>query len=264
MTRKPSISDPAFDAHVQNYDAALARGIFVPDEDKELFAKGRVRWLAGRLSELDQSPQRMLDFGCGTSTGNHILAGQYPEATVLGIDISGASLKTGRALHGMERGQFRLTQEYQPACEMDLAVCIGVFHHLPPAERAGAVTLVHGVAPARPPLCFLGKQSLESRHALCNEPDSVRPGRHYAHAAGGQTAFTRRRLRGVAHGFSVCLSEISGLAAQAGAGPCRTAIGGKVPDPRSPRLKSREIMNTIAATSVVAMPTCRRWRETNA
>lgn len=142
MTRKPPTSDPAFDAYAQNYDTALAKGISVSGEDKEFFAAGRVHWLAGRLRKLDQSPRRILDFGCGTGTGAHFLGEQYPEGTVLGIDISGSSLETGRQLHGGARVQFRLTQEYQPAGERDLAFCNGVFHHIPPAERAGAVELV--------------------------------------------------------------------------------------------------------------------------
>jgi SAM-dependent methyltransferase len=142
VTHKPPTSDPVFDAYAQNYDSALARGISVSGEDQEFFAAGRVQWLAGRLRELGQSPQHILDFGCGTGTGAHFLAEQYPNGTVLGIDISGSSLATGRQLHGGARVQFRLTQDYQPAGEMDLAFCNGVFHHIPPPERVGAVELV--------------------------------------------------------------------------------------------------------------------------
>src|ERR1041385_7363322 len=138
MTPKPTSADPAFDAYAQNYDAALAQGLAVSGENKEFFAEGRVRWLARRLRELGEAPRRMLDFGCGTGTGAHFLAAEFSAATVLGIDISGASLETGRALHGGPRLEFRLTQEYSPAGEMDLAFCNGVFHHISPAERAGA------------------------------------------------------------------------------------------------------------------------------
>lgn len=143
MSRDSSSERSAFDAYATDYDAALEQGISVSGEDKEYFAHGRVQWLARRLRESGENPRRILDFGCGTGTGVRFLGEHFGEARVLGVDISAASLATGRRLHGSARIQFLLAEAYQPAGEMDLAFCNGVFHHIPVAERASAVALIH-------------------------------------------------------------------------------------------------------------------------
>lgn len=142
MSQPASNPNPEFDAYATDYDSALEQGISVSGEHKEYFAQGRVDWLAARLEKLNFAPTRIFDFGCGTGTGARILVEKYGAAKVLGVDISGSSLDTGRKLHGAAGVQFQLTGEYQPAGEMDLAFCNGVFHHIPLAERAGAVTTV--------------------------------------------------------------------------------------------------------------------------
>jgi SAM-dependent methyltransferase len=141
MSREPA-PRPAFDAYASDYDRALQEGISVSGEDKEYFAQGRVAWLARRLEVANLKPQRILDFGCGTGSGAQFLSRQYPQADVLGVDISAASLETGRRLHGSPRVTFRQSGEYEPRGEMDLAYCNGVFHHIPLVERAGAVDFV--------------------------------------------------------------------------------------------------------------------------
>lgn len=40
-------------------------------------------------------------------------------------------------------GDFSATRRYQPSGEVDLAFCNGVFHHIPPPERRGAVDYVY-------------------------------------------------------------------------------------------------------------------------
>jgi SAM-dependent methyltransferase len=136
-------SAPEFDAYAKDYDTALQEGISVSGEDKEFFAQGRVKWLADRLRGINERPGMVLDFGCGTGTGAHFLADEYPDARILGVDISTASLETARKIHPSERIKFCPTGDYQPAGEMDLVFCNGVFHHIPIAQRAGALALIH-------------------------------------------------------------------------------------------------------------------------
>jgi SAM-dependent methyltransferase len=143
MRRNSESNAPSFDAYAKNYDIALGRGISVSGENKEYFARGRVEWVARRQREAGENPRRILDFGCGTGTGARFLSEQYSAADVLGVDVSIASLETGRQLYGSARVQFSLMNEYRPATEMDLVFCNGVFHHIPVAERAAAVELIH-------------------------------------------------------------------------------------------------------------------------
>lgn len=142
MNTMPTPPTPEFDAYATDYDAALNQGIAVSGESKEYFAKGRVDWLASKLDALGLQPRRILDFGCGTGTSAPMLTGKFQKASVLGVDISKSSIETARKTYGSPRVEFKVTDNYQPAGEMDLAFCNGVFHHIPLAARAAAVETV--------------------------------------------------------------------------------------------------------------------------
>ena len=142
MNNKPPSPAPEFDAFATNYDDALNRGISVSGESKEFFAQGRVNWLAQRLANLELAPKRILDFGCGTGTSAPILSEKFKDASILGVDISPSSIETARKDFNSPQVKFKVTEEYAPAGEMDLAFCNGVFHHIPLAERAAAVDVV--------------------------------------------------------------------------------------------------------------------------
>ena len=142
MSNKPPIPTPEFDAYATDYDAALNQGISVSGESKEYFAHGRVDWLARRLAEIGQHPTQILDFGCGTGTSAPILSDKFKGSAVLGVDISRSSIITAEEDFGSPRVRFKATEEYSPQCEMDLAFCNGVFHHIPLDQRSGAVDLV--------------------------------------------------------------------------------------------------------------------------
>jgi SAM-dependent methyltransferase len=138
-------SDPIqseFDRYAENYDAALEKGISVSGEHKEYFARGRVAWLGRRADQWGLKPARLLDFGCGTGTSTPFLLERFPDASLVGVDISDRSLAVARKEHGSARARFALMKEVQPAGDIDLAFCNGVFHHIPVAERAACVDFV--------------------------------------------------------------------------------------------------------------------------
>ena len=130
-----------FDTYAAAYDDALAQGISVSGEDKDYFARGRVAWVMRLLAARGVAPGRALDFGCGTGTTVPLLidAG-IPE--VLGIDTSEMSLQVARTLHRARGISFSTIADYRPDATIDLAFCNGVFHHIPPADRRGAVEYI--------------------------------------------------------------------------------------------------------------------------
>jgi len=137
---KPSAPSPAgFDAFAGNYDAALEQGLSVSGEGKLFFARGRIAWLAGRLRALGVRPRVVLDFGCGTGTSAPYLLDLLGARTVIGVDVSPASLDVARRRHGSTRVHFFAADEYHPDIPADLVFCNGVFHHIPPDQRAGTV-----------------------------------------------------------------------------------------------------------------------------
>jgi len=57
----------------------------------------------------------------------------------VGIDTSGRSLEVARNTFGSLKAQFYGSGEYEAQGRADLVFCNGVFHHIPPPDRATAV-----------------------------------------------------------------------------------------------------------------------------
>jgi SAM-dependent methyltransferase len=141
----PSIDQdqPEFDRFAKDYDSALARGLVLSGEDKDFFARGRVAWMARCLERLSAQPKAILDFGCGTGTSTPLLLQLKGAESVLGVDISARSIDLAQQARGSEKASFRTLASFSPEGNIDLAFCNGVFHHIPVAERAANVSLIH-------------------------------------------------------------------------------------------------------------------------
>ncbi len=134
--------DAEFDAFAEDYDAALDRGLALTGESKTFFAEGRVKWLAGCLRKAGHTPGRCLDFGCGTGTAAPFLLDLLGAESITGIDPSEDSLQVARRDHGSTGADYTTTADFAAEAEFDSAYCNGVFHHIPPADRPGAVAQV--------------------------------------------------------------------------------------------------------------------------
>ena len=128
-----------FDQYATNYDAELDRGISLSGEDKDFFARGRVEWLAECLK--DRRPERVLDYGCGIGSTSPLLMSVLGARDVVGVDTSAEAIALAQqsAPTGI---RFDTIAGYQPNGEMDAVYCNGVFHHIPPPERASAIQYV--------------------------------------------------------------------------------------------------------------------------
>ena len=142
-TARPQPSQPGFDAFATDYDAALNEGLSVSGEDKNYFARGRIAWLKRCLANLGHTPRRIIDFGCGTGSATPFFLEAFPDAEVLGVDVSARSIEVARERHGSPRATFCTMSIYRPDASYDLAFCNGVFHHIPLPERPGAMKYVH-------------------------------------------------------------------------------------------------------------------------
>ena len=132
------INNPEFDRYAEDYDAALAQGLAATGEDKNYFARGRLRWLRAELERRAFSARAVLDFGCGTGSAAPHIAEELAPETLVGVDVSGKSLDVARREHAATGARFHLLTEYEPEGEFDLAYTNGVFHHIAESERAGA------------------------------------------------------------------------------------------------------------------------------
>jgi SAM-dependent methyltransferase len=130
----------AFDAFAEDYDAALEKGLAVSGESKDYFAQKRVEWLRACLK--GETPTTVLDFGCGTGSATPYLLELLEAEQVIGVDVSERSLAVARRTYP-ERAVFQTTTSFVAEEAVDVAYCNGVFHHIPPKERAAAVALVY-------------------------------------------------------------------------------------------------------------------------
>lgn len=131
-----------FDDFADDYEQTLNQGLAFSGENKDFYAQARVEWLRDVLAPLDLRPRSAIDFGCGTGTSTPLLQDVLQLERVLGVDLSERSIAVAKARYGGERREFSQLGEYEPRADFDLAFCNGVFHHIPLAERAGAVARV--------------------------------------------------------------------------------------------------------------------------
>jgi len=132
-----------FDQYSSDYDTALAEGLSISGEDKHYFAGGRLAWLAKCLDKFAVRAESLIDYGCGTGTTTPLFFDLLGVEEIIGLDPSVMSLEVARKAHEIERTKFLHPEEYQPVEETDLVFCNGVFHHIPPKERASTVNYLH-------------------------------------------------------------------------------------------------------------------------
>lgn len=133
---------PGFDEFAGNYEAALQQGLSVTGESKDYFAQGRIDYLKMQLSGLGHVPAQILDFGCGTGTSIPLLRALPGAKAVAGVDISEESLKVAAQKNSAQNASFATFNQLPPSGNFDLAFCNGVFHHIPPADRAGSMKYI--------------------------------------------------------------------------------------------------------------------------
>ena len=83
-----------------------------------------------------------MDYGCGDGSSSPLLLSLTKEGFVLGVDTSENLLDLARNNHASQRSKFGRIRDHQPKETLDLVYCNGVFHHIPPAERASAIDYI--------------------------------------------------------------------------------------------------------------------------
>jgi SAM-dependent methyltransferase len=142
MTAKASSNPIAADLFdlSNEYTRMLDKGIRLSGEDQRFFIAGRIRHVQEHLPP-DWRPRRILDFGCGIGHTAQCLAEAFPEAEVAGFDTSNNALAQAQASYGSPRIHFHPAL---PSGEnFDLCYTNGVFHHIAPDQRPGALQMIY-------------------------------------------------------------------------------------------------------------------------
>nr|HEX4313836.1 class I SAM-dependent methyltransferase [Kofleriaceae bacterium] len=138
----PDPQPELFDHHATSYEEDLAKALSASGEGREFFAEGRVAWLRRCCERLGVRVDRVMDFGCGDGFATPMLAHGLGATTAIGLDVSEKSLDVARDKHAPAGIEYARIGAYAPDASVDVAYCNGVFHHIVPPERPGAVELV--------------------------------------------------------------------------------------------------------------------------
>lgn len=131
-----------FDAYAANYEEALQRGLALTGEGKDYFAEGRISWLCRQMKQRGIQAASCLDFGCGTGTAAPFLRSGFGLTSYIGFDPSATSIERATRETEWTAACFTHDPGSIPVDSVDLAFTNGVFHHIPPNQRAAAVSLV--------------------------------------------------------------------------------------------------------------------------
>ncbi len=137
--------DQNFDQFAQSYDEDLAKGLSATGEDKQYFANARIKWLAGFIGDEGiRQCRNIMDFGCGDGGSISFLADAFLPDRLTGVDLSTESIRlAAKTYEGLPGVEFKELRSFFPESEFDLVFTNGVFHHIPPVERAEAFSYIH-------------------------------------------------------------------------------------------------------------------------
>jgi SAM-dependent methyltransferase len=135
-----------FDATAAEYDRVQRDNLGCFGGDLSFFAEYKIA-LARKL--VRDEPKSILEFGCGVGRNLPFLQKYFPDSTILGCDVSSASLTLAAevapeaGLAGIaEPGDLLLTYA---GCRPDLITAVCVLHHIPEKTRADWLAALYAV-----------------------------------------------------------------------------------------------------------------------
>jgi trans-aconitate methyltransferase len=132
-----------FDAYARNYRELLQDSLSLTGESPEYFARKRVCITREYLGSQGAKIGKIVDFGCGLGSAISHLIEQFEAVSITGIDVSRDILNQAALLNQFPRVSFLSVDDFNGTA--DLVFCNGVFHHVPPGERAAALRFIRGI-----------------------------------------------------------------------------------------------------------------------
>lgn len=134
---------PLFDAYAESYDDALNHALEVTGADKNYYCEQRMAWLGQCLADLGEQPRCGMDYGCGNGSSTSLLASTLGLEEVVGVDVAPKVIAKARQQYSASDVRFGTVSDDIAPAALDIVYCNGVFHHIPPQERASALEYVH-------------------------------------------------------------------------------------------------------------------------
>ncbi|MBF0197158.1 MAG: class I SAM-dependent methyltransferase [Planctomycetes bacterium] len=140
--------DPEFDHFAESYKSELDKQKALTGDREKFF-----RYKVSVLSSLFSSAQRILDFGCGTGNSITYLNHFFPQAKIVGYDLSPKSIAVAKKRF---ENLFYDDLEQLTAQEnkFDLIFMSCVLHHIPLDKRVAVLKHISTLLNAKGSLCL--------------------------------------------------------------------------------------------------------------
>lgn len=121
------MANQEFDKFAKRYDKVLSESIPLGMDEDEYFAEYKIAYAYHLLA--GKKVSRILDFGCGAGRSLPYLAKYFPDAALVGFDLSAESLSVAKARYP----DAALYSDWTFIADMrfDLIFAANVFHHIP-------------------------------------------------------------------------------------------------------------------------------------
>ena len=120
-----------FDQYAERYDQVLTEAIPESLNEDGYFAEYKIALVANLTKQ--NTPLKILDFGCGAGRSLPYLDKYFPSAEIWGFDVSSSSLKV--ASERVPKAKLFSDWNMIANTRFDLIVAANVFHHIPVNER---------------------------------------------------------------------------------------------------------------------------------
>jgi SAM-dependent methyltransferase len=121
------------------YAEQLTRGLRLTGEGPLYFVRGRCVRMRAMVREFGVSPATLLDFGCGAGLAFALLREHFPDARILAFEPAPGLRALAEQAASTTGVEVLDADALSIEGVVDVVYCSGVFHHIMPAERAGAI-----------------------------------------------------------------------------------------------------------------------------
>ncbi len=122
-------------------------------------------------------PRRVLEIGCGVGATAWRMARAWPDAEVLGTDISPASVEVARACFRRRNLRFEAGGIGEAALpgRFGLIVMMDVYEHIPPSERAALHAVIRASLDEEARVIVTAPTPAMQAYLHCHHPEAIQP-----------------------------------------------------------------------------------------
>lgn len=146
------------------------------------YVRGNPRMLAAihhTLGAIPAGATSVLDIGCGIGWSSWEIKRHYPDAWVLGVDISQVLIQTARTLFAVPGLEFIVSDVTSagslPRTYFDAIILLDVYEHIPRQERKGVHSMLRRLLNDHSVLILTCPSTLHQDYLRTHKPEGLQP-----------------------------------------------------------------------------------------